>query len=432
VVLLDATADPYLLTPLFETFGLSVEVTNLPRRQRRFHQLFQKLWTGEQLSSPLAQSLKQVCQQKDGLYITLKELAEDGPYLGKDERGLNAFRDFDFTVIAGHYALPDKAATFQAWLYRSLIQWHQGTAPAPSSPVKEGKTWRTYGDPWRPCQRRMHTMTDGLAEYIKRHVYTSTVLQASARDRTRKGEEGYCFLLSGQPLEWRGQLVQVDLMTEEEAWGNLASDGFSQPEKAKRQISASMQAQNAERRTLADARVEETVKQLLATEDGVNMTVYGIQTFMGEGEGRAKKETAQRVFQQLQERKGKVEEKQLLESSERDVPTQSLDISKDIVGTPVLRKPKPLKENKKLADDKADRWEQVKHRENKPPALPPPPKWLDDSEPSKEEALPVKPEPVVTFVNRNPALAKNRSRQAQLHSLYPSSYPPPGDSRWQV
>ena len=292
VVLLDATADPYLLTPLFEALGLSVEVTNLPRRQRKFHQLFQKLWTGEQLFSPLAQSLKQVCQQKGGLHITLKELAEDGPYLGKDERGLNAFRDAAFTVIAGHYALPDKAATFQAWLYRSLVQWHQGTAPAPSFPVEEGKTWRVYGDPWRPCQRRMHTMRDGLAEYIKRHVYTSTVLQASARDRTRKGEEGHCILLSGQPLEWRGQPVQVDLMTEEEAWGHLAPHGFSQPEKTKRLLPESLQNQNAERRTLADARVEETVKQLLGIEDGVNMTVYGIQKFMGKGEGRAKRKTA--------------------------------------------------------------------------------------------------------------------------------------------
>ena len=347
--------------------------------------------------------------------------------LGKDERGLNAFRDAAFTVIAGHYALPDKAATFQAWLYRSLIQWHQGTAPAPSSPVEEGKTWRTYGDPWRPCQRRMHTMTDGLAEYIKRHVYTSTVLQASARDKTRKGEEGYCFLLSGQPLEWRGQPVQVDLMTEEEAWGHLARHGISQPKKAKRQISVSMQAQNAERRTLADARVEETVKQLLAIEGGVNMTVYGIQKFMGEGKSRAKQKTAQRVFHRLQEKKGKVEEKQILKSSERDVPTQSLDISKDIVGTSVPRRPKPLKENKKLADDKADKWEQAQRRETGTSVPSPPPKWGD----TEEEILPVKPKPVDTYINRNPATARNVALQAHLHSLYPSSYPPPGDSRWQ-
>ena len=141
------------------------------------------------------------------------------------------------------------SAEKNAWVLRSLASHFQKPIDFPEGKQGE-KDWRTYGDPWRPFQRCMHQLEDPLAEEIKRHHHTATVLQMGSRSRNF---EKPCYLFSGEPLELNGEKIPVELWSRAEFAEHIDMTSYG----SKKKIPLHIAKENEERRQKKQKQLEE-------------------------------------------------------------------------------------------------------------------------------------------------------------------------------
>jgi hypothetical protein len=260
VVWLDATPNKELMTWFAGTLGMDCVETNIPQPIQQITQIVDRLWTGGQLDNhPEAVGLLDFAEDNNALIIRKKARAQEGEaYFGRDERALNAYKDAPFTVLEGHHAMSDEQATQSAWMWKAFAAYQKRQAPLQDAPTNPPKTARIYGDSWRKWERVQHTLSDPLAENIRRHHYSTTILQAVARDRDPNKPK---YVLSGSPIEYDGKPYPVKVWTLSDLRSFLESQGIYVPKK-ERVIPAKLRELNEERKATNRNRIEEAIARL--------------------------------------------------------------------------------------------------------------------------------------------------------------------------
>jgi hypothetical protein len=275
VVVLDATPNPLLLAWLAQALGMTYKQSSLPRQRQNLIQIADKLFTGEQLAHPVVQGLRSLVSAKNGLRMAKKALADGDPYFGGSDRGVDCFNGAPMTVLEGHHSMSFEQAQNQAQVWKAFASYRQHTPPLADAPKQPEKALRRFGDAWRPWEREMHQLTEPLAEVLRRHHYSSTVLQASSRDRAPSHPK---FILSGEPLEINGELVPVSLWTTDELAAFLRNQGVEVAD-YKKKATAKLVTLNEQRRAERAARVEEAARELLSL--GYLPSCSEIRTLLG-------------------------------------------------------------------------------------------------------------------------------------------------------
>ena len=260
VIWMDATPNKVLMEHLAENIGMRFVDTNLPQPLQNIIQIGDLLWKGDQLDNhPEAAALLKYAKENDALIIRKKARATDGEaYFGRDERGLNAYKDAPFTVLEGHHAMRETDAEQAAWAWGAWSAHCGKPAPFAGAAALEAKTERTFGDAYRPWKRVQHTIADPLAENIVRHHYSTTILQAVARDRDPKKPK---FVLSGSPIEYNGKPYPVTLWMKSELQTFLEGKGCVLS-KEDREAPEHIQGLNAKRSQEKEQRIGEAVAYL--------------------------------------------------------------------------------------------------------------------------------------------------------------------------
>ena len=262
VVWLDATPNKPLMSWLAESLGMDSVQTNLPQPTQNIIQIGDRLWAGEQLDKhPEPAALLDYAEQEGAFIMRKKARALEGDaYFGRDERGLNAFKDAPFTVLEGHHVMSAAQAKEAAWGWEAFAAYRYRPAPLEDAQPLPPKMARTYGDAYRPWQRIQHTISDPLAENIRRHHYSTTILQAVARDRDPNKPK---YVLSGTPIELDGKPYPVTLWTLQDLRNFLAEKGFK-TEAKKRNTPKHILDLNEARESEKEKRVWEHVATLEA------------------------------------------------------------------------------------------------------------------------------------------------------------------------
>lgn len=318
VIVLDATPNAPLLSWLAEALGMEYKQTKLPRPTQNIIQIPDLLWTGAQLDTrPEALALRDMAEKRKACILTKKARALEGDaYLGRDERGLNTFKDAPFTLIEGHHMMSDAQAKRCAFIAKALAAYLNTAAPLADAPVLDGKDTRTFGDPYRPWERTQHASDDPLAENIRRHHYSATILQGVARDRDPEKKK---FVLAGSPIELDGKPYPVKLWTLKELRSFLESEG-EEVEEAKRETPTHIQERNKAKKEEHKRRVQEEVLQFIGMER--MPTITEIRRRLG-GKARCGARLAKAVFDELLAQTQN-EQKQGLVAKKKGVHTELL------------------------------------------------------------------------------------------------------------
>ncbi len=260
VIWLDATPNKELMKHFAEWVGMACVDTKLPQPTQNIIQIVDRLWTDEQLDNhPEAAGLIDYAERKGAFIIRKKARAKDGDaYFGRDERGLNTYKDAPFTVLEGHHLMSDEQATQAAWMWKAFAAYQSRHAPLQDAPTNPPKTARTFGDPYRQWERIQNTLPDPLAENIRRHHYSTTILQAVARDRNPNKPK---YVLSGSPIEYDGKPYPVKVWTLSDLRSFLESQGIYVPKK-ERVIPTKLRELNEERKATNRNRIEEAIARL--------------------------------------------------------------------------------------------------------------------------------------------------------------------------
>lgn len=297
VVWMDATPNKVLMKHLAENIGMRFVDTNLPQPLQNIIQIGDRLWKGDQLDNhPEAAALLKYAKENDALIIRKKARATDGEaYFGRDERGLNAYKDAPFTVLEGHHAMRETDAEQAAWAWGAWSAHCGKPAPFEGAAALEAKTERTFGDAYRPWKRVQHTISDPLAENIVRHHYSTTILQAVARDRDPKKPK---FVLSGSPIEYNGKPYPVTLWMKSELQTFLEGKGCVLS-KEDREAPEHIQGLNAKRSQEKEQRIREAVAYL-GTLGGYEVlkTIADVRRRLG-GKGKVRGAFAKEVWEAL-------------------------------------------------------------------------------------------------------------------------------------
>jgi hypothetical protein len=260
VMWMDATPNKVLMKHLAENVGMRFVDTNLPQPLQHIIQIGDLLWKGDQLDNhPEAAALLKYAKENDALIMRKKARATDGEaYFGRDERGLNAYKDAPFTVLEGHHAMRDTDAEQAAWAWGAWSAHCGKPAPFAGATALPSMSERTFGDAYRRWTRLQHTLSDPLAENIRRHHYSTTILQAVARDRDPKKPK---FVLSGSPIEYNGKPYPITLWMKSELQTFLEGKGCV-VSKEDRDAPEHLQGLNAKRSQEKEQRIGEAVAYL--------------------------------------------------------------------------------------------------------------------------------------------------------------------------
>jgi len=260
VIWMDATPNKVLMKHLAENIGMRFVDTNLPQPLQHIIQIGDLLWKGDQLDNhPEAGALLKYAKENDALIMRKKARATDGEaYFGRDERGLNAYKDAPFTVLEGHHAMRDTDAEQAAWAWGAWSAHCGKPAPFAGAAALPSMSERTFGDAYRRWTRLQHTLSDPLAENIRRHHYSTTILQAVARDRDPKKPK---FVLSGSPIEYNGKPYPITLWMKSELQTFLEGKGCV-ISKEDRDVPEHLQGLNAKRSQEKEQRIGEAVAYL--------------------------------------------------------------------------------------------------------------------------------------------------------------------------
>ena len=281
VIYLDATPDTALMSWVASSLGMQYKQTRLPQPTQQIIQLPEILWTEEQLAnSPEAKALHEYVSSQKGFILTKKALASgDEGYFGRDERGLNNHQNAPVTLLAGHHMMSAEQAGQAAWLYRAFA--HHRKTPLEVKAREEGSETqlRTYGDPWRPWKRSQHVLSDPLAEQIRSHHYSATILQGVARDRDPEKKK---FVLAGSPIELNGKPYPVSLWTLTELREHLEGEGVDVLTKSEK-VPAHISRLNEARQEKRDERILELASCLVEKHglDALN-NLAAVRALLGE------------------------------------------------------------------------------------------------------------------------------------------------------
>ncbi|MBK03917.1 MAG: hypothetical protein CL932_10910 [Deltaproteobacteria bacterium] len=218
--ILDATADRLLLSWFASLLKMSFNAPETTKSLPRIIQVFDKLWDKSQVKQykDMFEKLISAIKEKDKKSLTLAfkgfedMLSMDGHW-GRDERGLNCYEGAKWMLLVGHYALPEEDALKQAWMLRALAHHMGGVSPDEYIKGKSFGKMRKYHDEWRPWEREMYVSEDHLAEHIRRHHATSTVVQGVGRPRNPNVN---VLLFNGEPLDGLQWDIPVEALTTEE------------------------------------------------------------------------------------------------------------------------------------------------------------------------------------------------------------------------
>jgi len=268
--ILDATPN-LLLWEWLSDYGFDLNIPELPRKFPPIYQVYDLLHTKDQLEkySPFINELLDKMGRDKTLVFTRKP--EDGmdypfgaiAHHGRDERGLNQYgkRGFEQMMILGHFQMSTQDAKEQAWMLRTLSKELHISEPEAyyqeeEAEKGENKAWRFFNDPFRRYGRLSWRSEDPLAENLRRHHHSSTMLQASSRLRSF---EQPIYLFSGEPLDGLPYDVPVKLISMDE----LAQKFGLNPPRTKRELSSGLQRRNQIRQEGFEQRVKEGVERLL-------------------------------------------------------------------------------------------------------------------------------------------------------------------------
>lgn len=205
VIILDATVDTTLYKSLFGMgLGFQIKIPEFPKNLPRIIQVPDILWSKEQVKS-MVPEIQKLAEKENAFIITRAgdcvDLLDANGHIGRHERGLNDMKDYKSGILAGHMSLPSQEAGKMAQGVRAICRRLNVDDPTIPALLRddEGMGWQTYHDKtsrYKGLQRNTFVHQDPLAEHIKRHRHTSTVLQTWGRLRGNK----LMYLLDGKPL----------------------------------------------------------------------------------------------------------------------------------------------------------------------------------------------------------------------------------------
>lgn len=297
-LILDATPDIEETQWFAQLLDLEFKAPPLPQRLPHIVQMFEKLWTRDQMDHFVIEAMKAHTQEHKSLTFGFKGMEDVDGWWGYHERGLNEFMGInpELCVMFGHYMKPSKVYEEKAFLVRALEKHYNKDLDLPKvgKKPKEGeeqRIWREYNDPWRPIQRKTFVHHDPLVEKFRQHDYTARILQMSSRSRRFDGTPHILF--SGTPLELNGKSIPVELWSCDELIENLKLNVKWPP---KRQAPLHIQKRNEKAHGDFEQRVQRGL-ELFRTiaKEGEKWTIRQLREFLAENGKRASMGVAKKV-----------------------------------------------------------------------------------------------------------------------------------------
>ena len=294
-IYLDATPNRPLLEWFAGSLGMSYQQTNLPQPTQNIIQIGDVLWSSDQLDqSHEAVALRQWVEDQNGFILTKKARAIEGDaYFGRDERGLNLYQNAPVSLIEGHHAMSAEQAKEAAWLWRTFGEVRRVAPPLEGQAPNADKEARRFGDAWRPWLRTQHTLSDPLAELLRRHHQSAAILQGAARDRDPSKKK---FVLSGSPIELNGIPYPVTLWTRKDLRAFLQSLGI-EVQNLPRELPLILQQKNEQTKNEREERIEQAIKKLQEYAELPKLS--DIRKQLGKGGKRCRADFAKEVWYRL-------------------------------------------------------------------------------------------------------------------------------------